>query len=144
MEGKYILVQQLKNKFSTRKFVVDESLGQYYQLHYNLFLISFFSDSSLSVLVKRVLPLCSHYSFICRFIEEWSCFERGSVSHALCSAIRIVLKEYLILVAQLEHQNRLEELSLQKMWFHLQPTIKTFDIIYSISVGVVKAREKLG
>eukprot|EP00118_Oscarella_pearsei_P007621 m.37909 g.37909 ORF g.37909 m.37909 type:complete len:927 (+) comp32477_c0_seq6:89-2869(+) len=121
IEGKYILVQPVKRKFSTRKFVTDQSL-----------------DSSLSVLVKRMLPLCTQHSFLCRFIEEYSQFEHGVVAHALCSAMQSVLKEYYILVAQLEHQNRLEELSLQKMWFHLQPTIKIFDILHNISLRVVK------
>ena len=38
----------------------------------------------------------------CRFIEEKSSFEYGQVNHALAAAMRTLVKEYLILVTQLE------------------------------------------
>ena len=41
--------------------------------------------------------------------------------HAFCAAIRHLLKEYTLLVAQLETQNRQGELTLQKLFFYLQP-----------------------
>ena len=41
-----------------------------------------------------------------RFIEEKSSFEYGQVNHALAAAMRTLLKEYLILVTQLEQLQR--------------------------------------
>lgn len=54
--------------------------------------------------------------FSSSLIEEKSSFQEGQVSHALTAAMRMV-KEYLILVTQLEH------LQWQKLWFYIQPTM---------------------
>lgn len=42
------------------------------------------------------------------------------------------MKEYLILVTQLEHLQRQGLLSLQKLWFYIQPTMRTMEILASI------------
>jgi gamma-tubulin complex component 2 len=47
-------------------------------------------------------------------------YEFGLVNHALCAGMRELLREYLILLAQLEHQHKLGQLSLQKLWFFVQ------------------------
>lgn len=66
------------------------------------------------------------------FIEEKSSFEYGQVNHALTAAMRTLMKEYLILVTQLEHLQRQGLLSLQKLWFYIQPTMRTMEILTSI------------
>lgn len=66
------------------------------------------------------------------FIEEKSSFEYGQVNHALTAAMRTLMKEYLILVTQLEHLQRQGLLSLQKLWFYIQPTMRTMEILASI------------
>lgn len=68
----------------------------------------------------------------CSFIEEKSSFEYGQVNHALTAAMRTLMKEYLILVTQLEHLQRQGLLSLQKLWFYIQPTMRTMEILASI------------
>lgn len=45
------------------------------------------------------------------------------------------MKEYLILVTQLEHLQRQGLLSLQKLWFYIQPTMRTMEILASIGKG---------
>lgn len=55
--------------------------------------------------------------FSSSLIEEKSSFQDGQVNHALTAAMRMVMKEYLILVTQLEHRQR------QKLWFYIQPTM---------------------
>ncbi|EDO46105.1 predicted protein, partial [Nematostella vectensis] len=127
VEGKYIRVKPLKDKHGPRIFIVDKTL-----------------DVSMNEMVHRILPVCSHYSTICRFIEEKSSFEYGLVNHALCAAMRTLLKEYLILVAQLEHQFRMGQLSLQKLWFYIQPCIRTMEILSAIAVAVDKGGCKGG
>lgn len=67
-----------------------------------------------------------------RFTEERSSFEYGQVNHALTAAMRTLMKEYLILVTQLEHLHRQGLLSLQKLWFYIQPTMRTMEILASI------------
>lgn len=66
------------------------------------------------------------------FIEEKSSFEYGQVNHALTAAMRTLMKEYLILVTQLEHLQRQGLLSLQKLWFYIQPTMRTMELLASI------------
>lgn len=70
------------------------------------------------------------------FTEEKSSFEYGQVNHALTAAMRTLMKEYLILVTQLEHLHRQGTLSLQKLWFYIQPTMRTMEILASIGKAV--------
>ncbi|PVD28265.1 hypothetical protein C0Q70_10852 [Pomacea canaliculata] len=119
IEGKYILARALTERYAPKEFMIDQSL-----------------DPSLHELVRRILPLCSNYSTVVRFIEEKSAFEYGLVNHALSAAMRSLIKDYMVLVAQLEHQYRVGQLSLQKMWFYLQPTMRTLDILASIANSI--------
>lgn len=61
-------------------------------------------DVSLQTLVNRMLPVCSHYSVVSRFVEEHAKFAHGTVNQALSAAMRGLLREYLVIVAQLEYQ----------------------------------------
>lgn len=73
----------------------------------------------------------------CRFIEEKSSFEYGQVNHALAAAMRTLVKEYLILVTQLEQLHRQGLLSLQKLWFYIQPAMRTIDILASLGADLL-------
>ncbi|MGH0141861.1 UNVERIFIED_CONTAM: hypothetical protein FKN15_074997 [Acipenser sinensis] len=73
-----------------------------------------------------------------RFIEEKSSFEYGQVNHALAAGMRTLIKEYMILVTQLEHLQRQGMLSLQKLWFYIQPTMRTMEILASLATSVDK------
>ncbi|KAK7919426.1 hypothetical protein WMY93_010710 [Mugilogobius chulae] len=102
-------------------------------------------DMSVKELVNRILPVASYYSTVQGknsrkkiFIEEKSSFEYGQVNHALTAAMRTLMKEYLILVTQLEHLLRQGLLSLQKLWFYIQPTMRTMEILASIASSVDK------
>lgn len=74
-------------------------------------------------------------SFSHRFIEEKSSFEYGQVNHALAAAMRALVKEHLILVSQLEQLHRQGLLSLQKLWFYIQPAMRTMDILASLGAS---------
>lgn len=69
-----------------------------------------------------------------RFIEEKSSFEYGQVNHALAAAMRTLVKEHLILVTQLEQLQRQGLLSLQKLWFYIQPAVRSMDILASLGM----------
>ncbi|XP_030831245.1 gamma-tubulin complex component 2 [Strongylocentrotus purpuratus] len=119
-EGKYILVRQSSDGSVTPyTFQVDRSL-----------------DTSLQELVNRILPICNNYSTVMHFIEDKSSFEFGVVNHALCGAMRTLVKEYNILIAQLEHQFKQGQLPLQRFWFYMQPCMQTMEILASISSSV--------
>lgn len=49
-------------------------------------------DSSLRDLVERILPLGKYYTAISAFVEHRSHLDYGLVNHALCAAIRDMLK----------------------------------------------------
>ncbi|XP_076078123.1 gamma-tubulin complex component 2-like isoform X5 [Mytilus galloprovincialis] len=119
IEGKYILARALTERYAPKEFMIDESL-----------------DPSVQELVRRFLPLCSNYSTVVRFIEEKSAFEYGLVNHALSASMRTLIKDYMVLVAQLEQQYRNGNLTLQKFWFYIQPTMRTLDILASIANSI--------
>jgi hypothetical protein len=50
------------------------------------------TDPSLADLVERVLPLGTYYTGISAFIEQRSHLDFGLVNHALCAAMRVMLK----------------------------------------------------
>ncbi|KAG9300602.1 hypothetical protein G9A89_005202 [Geosiphon pyriformis] len=127
IEGKHIHInrsENLKNDQERRvegfKYVVDKSL-----------------DPSLKDLAERILPLATYYTSIDAFIEIYSTFEYGFVNHALCAAIKELLKEYLVLITQLEHQFRSSPtFTLQKFWFYVHPTLHTMSSIYSLTMEI--------
>uniref|UniRef100_A0A8C1B2A7 Gamma-tubulin complex component n=1 Tax=Cyprinus carpio carpio TaxID=630221 RepID=A0A8C1B2A7_CYPCA len=120
VDGRDVTAQPVLGRQS-RSFIVDPSL-----------------DMSIKELINRILPVASCYSTITRFTEEKSLFEYGQVNHALTAAIKTLMKEYLILVTQLEHLHRQGTLSLQKLWFYIQPTMHTMEILASIATSVDK------
>jgi gamma-tubulin complex component 2 len=98
----------------------------------------FISDPSLHEMVKQILPLASHYSMVMRFIQEKSQFECGQVNHALTAAMNTLIKDYMVLVAQLETANRKGNFSVHKLWFFIQPTLHTMEILANIASTISK------
>ncbi|KAM6494864.1 gamma-tubulin complex, DGRIP84/SPC97 component [Amanita muscaria] len=97
-------------------------------------------DTSLCDLVERILPLGTYYTAITAFVEQRSHLEFGLVNHALCAAIRDMLKEYQTLLSQLEHAfNTSPTFSLQKLWFYVHPTVHTLSLIYQLILELVNA-----
>ncbi|KAF3941411.1 hypothetical protein ABW19_dt0207014 [Dactylella cylindrospora] len=61
-------------------------------------------EPSIKDIVNMLLKVVKHYTALDAFVEVQSRDEFGAVNHSLCAAIRKLLKDYLVLVAQLEHQ----------------------------------------
>ncbi|XP_046395622.1 gamma-tubulin complex component 2-like isoform X2 [Ischnura elegans] len=101
-------------------------------------------DLPLKELVNRILPLASHYSLVARFIEEKSRFEYGVVNHALSAAMQNLLKDYLVFVAQLESEHHKGLLTLHKLWFYIQPSMRTMEILANIADTINKADARGG
>ncbi|CAH2321645.1 gamma-tubulin complex component 2 [Pelobates cultripes] len=120
VDGRYISAQPLVGR-QNRSFLVDPNL-----------------DMSVKELVNRILPVAGSYSMVTRFIEEKSSFEYGQVNHALAAAMRTLVKEYMILITQLEHLQRQGLLSLQKLWFYIQPTLRTMEVLASLAISLDK------
>eukprot|EP01119_Soliformovum_irregulare_P025485 TRINITY_DN9459_c0_g1_i1.p1 TRINITY_DN9459_c0_g1~~TRINITY_DN9459_c0_g1_i1.p1 ORF type:complete len:506 (+),score=121.48 TRINITY_DN9459_c0_g1_i1:102-1619(+) len=97
-------------------------------------------DSSTREIIERITKISGHYIQLERFVVLRSRYEHGRVTHAFSAAISSYLKEYLVLIAQLEHQLREGQLSLQKMWFYIQPMMQTIDTLHDITKEVTDQR----
>ena len=53
----------------------------------------------------------------------------GRVNQALSGAIRQVLKDYFVFVAELEAQHRRGQLTLNKIWFAVQAKLETMSLM---------------
>ncbi|CBN79178.1 Similar to tubulin, gamma complex associated protein 2 [Ectocarpus siliculosus] len=91
-------------------------------------------DQSLAYLAERVLPLCNNYVRVNRFASERAQYEFGKVAHALAAGVQRLLREYLVLVAQLESQLLQGKLSLQRLWFYVQPSMRTMESLEALTV----------
>jgi gamma-tubulin complex component 2 len=111
--------------------------GEYITRNGNEFFVDPDMDSSLSVLVLRMLPVFRYYQHLEEFIEEHASFEYGKTYHAFCASLRGILQDYQLLVAQLEHQAHTDpDFSLQKMWFYISPSIETLGTIDQLLTNI--------
>lgn len=101
-------------------------------------------DPSLKDLVESMLLMASHYSALEAFVEIQSRKEYGSVNHALCAAIRRLLKDYLILIAQLESKVTAEtSFTLHQMHLSVIPTAQSLAHLYSVARELLKRNSLL-
>lgn len=101
-------------------------------------------DPSLRDLTSSMLTMATHYCAMEAFIEVQSREEYGSVNHALCASIRKLLKDYLILVAQLETKVLNEEsFTLHQMHLSVIPTAQSLASIYAMAQELLKKNSLL-
>ncbi|PLB34187.1 gamma-tubulin-complex subunit SPC97 [Aspergillus candidus] len=110
----------------------DRLTGPVYQLPSGL-------DPTLRDLTLSMLKMATHYSAMESFVEVQSRAEFGAVSHALCAAIRKLLKDYLILIAQLESQlvNN-PSFTLHILHLHTMPTGQCLSQLYSLGQELLR------
>ncbi|KAI9292928.1 hypothetical protein K502DRAFT_307113 [Neoconidiobolus thromboides FSU 785] len=90
------------------------------------------SNSQLELL-SRITPTARHYNSISKFCHLFSSHEFGYVNHALVASIKEMLKEYTVLINQLEYEHRNNVgFTLQKFWFYFHPSIKTLKLIRTL------------
>ncbi|KAK8785899.1 hypothetical protein V5799_007733 [Amblyomma americanum] len=120
VDGAYVRSQPLLNPHGERTFKIDET-----------------ADPSLRDMVKKVLPLCSHYSTVMRFTEEKRERGQGMVNQALAAALHNLLDDYFTLVIQLEHKLLHERsLTLPKAWFYVQPALAYMAVLATCANAV--------
>ncbi|KAK5275489.1 gamma tubulin complex Spc97/GCP2 subunit Alp4, partial [Exophiala xenobiotica] len=101
-------------------------------------------DPSLKDLTTSMLSMATHHCAIESFIEAQSREEFGSVNHALCAAIRKLLKDYLILVAQLEMKVLTDTtFTLHQMHIAIIPTAQCLAQLYSLAQELLKKNSLL-
>ncbi|XP_037070798.1 LOW QUALITY PROTEIN: gamma-tubulin complex component 2-like [Pollicipes pollicipes] len=89
-------------------------------------------DPALQETVRQISPLFGHFASVMAFVEETT-FAPGQVVQALGAAVRSHIKNYLVLIAQLETQQRAGELTAQRLWFYLQPSLRTMEILADVT-----------
>lgn len=90
-------------------------------------------DTSLRDLTLSILIMARNYIAVTSFVDRQSQNEYGTVSHALASSIRELISEYLVLVAQLEHQFLTNpSFTLQSLSLHARPTAQSLTVIYDL------------
>jgi len=94
-------------------------------------------EPGLSRMVENFLPLGGQCMRLRRFIDRKRRYDYGMVAQALAAGLQdLWLKGYGLLLAQLEfkHKQHLQEgrgaghgLTLQQLWFHLQPALRSLE-----------------
>ena len=96
-------------------------------------------DPSLQDLTNSMLAMATHYSAVEAFIEVQSQEECGTINHALCASIRKLLKEYLVLVAQLEHQvSSNTAFTLHVLHLQVLPTTNMLFQLYTLAQEILR------
>ena len=102
-------------------------------------------DPSLRDLASSMLRMATHYCAVEAFVEVQSREDFGSVNHALCAATRKLLKDYLILIAQLEHQVLTNDaFTLHQLSLHTKATGHMMLQLYTIEHEILKENSMLG
>lgn len=115
----------------------DRLLGPTYRISPGL-------DPSLKDLIESMLVMASHYSALEAFVEVQSREEYGSVNHALCAAIRRLLKDYLILIAQLESKLTSEStFTLHQMHLSIMPIAQSLVQLHAVAKELLKKNSLL-
>jgi gamma-tubulin complex component 2 len=101
-------------------------------------------DPSLRDLTITMLKMATHYGAIEAFVEVQSREEFGAVNHALCAAIRKLLQDYLVLIAQLETQFLTNPtFTLHVLHLHTLPTSHMMFQLYSLAHEILKRNSLL-
>ncbi|RPB26023.1 hypothetical protein L211DRAFT_856594 [Terfezia boudieri ATCC MYA-4762] len=102
-------------------------------------------DPSLRDMTDEILKMATYYMAVEAFVEVQSREEFGAVNHALCAAIRKLLKDYLILIAQLEHQFITNpKFTLHILHLHIQPTAKVMSVLHALAHEMLVRNQLLG
>jgi gamma-tubulin complex component 2 len=132
-EGQYIRFSEAYDPLEEK----EKLLGPNFRISSGL-------DPSLKDLTASMLKMATHYVAVDAFIEVQSRNEYGAVSHALCAAIRKLLQEYLILMAQLEHQFLTNAaFTLHMLNLQIKPTSHMLFQLYNLGIELLKANSIL-
>jgi gamma-tubulin complex component 2 len=97
-------------------------------------------DPSLRDLTKSMLKMATHYIALETCVEVLGREEYGAVNHSLCAAVRRLLKDYLTLMAQLEHQMLTNvSFTLHVLNLHTKQTSHMLFQLYTTGIELLKA-----
>ncbi|KAK4694803.1 gamma-tubulin complex component 2, partial [Lecanoromycetidae sp. Uapishka_2] len=101
-------------------------------------------DPSLRDLTTSVLKMATYYKAMEAFVEVQSREEFGAINHALCASISKLLKDYLVLIVQLEHQLLTNAaFTLHLLHLHTLPTGHMMFQLYTLAQEILKKNSLL-
>ncbi|CAG8631276.1 3384_t:CDS:10 [Acaulospora morrowiae] len=143
IEDLLFVMMGIEGKFIEKNWS-EKSPGDRQGLEETYFSVDRTLDPSLKDLTERILPLATYYITIDSFVEKYSGFEYGFINHALCAAMRGLLKEYIVLITQLEHQFRsTPSFTLQKFWLYVHPTLHTMSNLHLLIMDINEASDAI-
>lgn len=92
-------------------------------------------DPSISQLAARCFVMGEYYLNLTLYVEQFSRYEYGQVNHAFCAALKVIIREYTVIMGQLEYLMNSSTgqgsgpLTLQKMWYYVQPSVATLGML---------------
>ncbi|KAJ3225099.1 hypothetical protein HK099_007386 [Clydaea vesicula] len=129
-EGTYIKMEYAKKFEYAGSNTYSEHLEDFKKLETLRFNVDKTLEPALADLTKKILPLAVDYMIVEKFITTHSYFQYGRVNNALAAAFSDITKEFLILIAQLEHQLLTKSwFGLTKFYYYLSPTISAMRIM---------------
>ncbi|KAF1970098.1 spindle pole body component 97 [Bimuria novae-zelandiae CBS 107.79] len=128
-EGQYIRFSESYNPYQEKERLV----GPQFRILPGL-------DPSLRDLTKSMLKMATHYIAVEACVQVLGREEYGAVNHSLCAAIRRLLRDYLTLMAQLEHQMLTNEtFTLHVLNLHTKQTSHMLFQLFTTSIELLKA-----
>jgi len=78
-------------------------------------------------------PICEFVSVVHRYVETRRVYAWGLVCQSLAGAMRQVLQDWELMLAQLEHQLRCGKLTMQSLWYYIQSPMAALRLVASIA-----------
>lgn len=88
-------------------------------------------DPSLYQLCQKIFSLPLNYLVVENYIAVNN-IENGTVCQAFTGALRTLIKEYKMMVVQLDEEVK-NGLTLQKMWYYVQPSCKIMESLVELT-----------
>ncbi|RYH25587.1 Spc97/Spc98 family protein, partial [archaeon] len=99
------------------------------------------ADRSIALKISSLFPMCECMLHIRGFVSRQTRYEYGLCSHALVNELQVILKDFYVLVAQLEYLLNQNKLTLQKFVYLLYPSSK---VLYVLDMLCKEVSEKVG
>lgn len=101
-------------------------------------------DPSLRDLANSILKTATYYNAVEAFVEIQSRDEFGAINHALCASVRRILRDYLVFIAQLEHQYLSNEnFTLHLLHMHTVSTTQRLFQLHTLAQELLKKNSLL-
>lgn len=124
-DGKFSKLNLIKDNLK-----LDEEVRQYSKkFEIEPYLEKSTCDSSLNFIINRILPITAYYDKICSYINFSLKKETGIIAKSFGEALRIVLKEYTLMVNNLEVEYLNNKLDIQHLWYLIQKPLKVLESI---------------